>query len=237
MNRNIWVTSDTHYGHRNITGPKVSRWSSGYRDFKDVPEMNAHIVKQINKVVKEDDLLYHLGDWSFGGIEEIWNFRKQLRCKNIILLLGNHDEHILENKKLPNCWWTTTEEQVKYSDGTYSRDIQENLLSVTDIQTHRSAYAKDLFTIVDKQLEVKHGKHQFFMSHYPHLSWHHASKGVIMLHGHEHGHLDHLNKDVKRLDVGIDTAKKLLGEYRPFSIEEIITINANKGVNMLGHHQ
>ena len=34
----------------------------------------------------------------FGGIDKIELFRKQLRCKNIILILGNHDYHILRNK-------------------------------------------------------------------------------------------------------------------------------------------
>lgn len=236
MSKNIWVTSDTHFSHRNIAGPKVSKWKNGYRDFEDEFAMNKHIVKVFNQHVKEDDYLYHLGDWSFGGIENIWNFRKQLRCQNIHLFLGNHDEHIKKNKVLPNCWWTTTEEQVRFTDGSYSRDIEEKLLSLTDTPTHRSAHAKDCFTIVDEAFEVQHGKHTFVMNHYPYLSWHHISKGVIMLHGHEHGNLDHLNTDVRRMDVGIDSAKKLLGEYRPFSLEEIITINNKKQIISLGHH-
>lgn len=95
---------------------------------------------------------------------------------------------------------------------------------------------KDSFTSINDVLTVKHGQHTFFMSHYPHLSWHHASKGVIMLHGHEHGKLDHLNTKVRRLDVGIDTTFKLLKEYRPFSIEEVISIVENKAPLMLGHH-
>lgn len=231
---NIWFTSDTHFGHSNIVGPNVSKWKSGYRDFKSLDEMNNHLIKEINKLVKKDDFLYHLGDFSFGGIENIYKFRKQIMCENIILVLGNHDKHIKENKELPNAWWATSEEQVKYSDGTYSRTIRENLLSVSDIKTHRSAHAKDCFLSVDNQIEVKHGKHEFFMSHYPHLSWHHSAKGVIMIHGHEHASLNHLNVNVKRLDVGVDSAKKLLGEYRPFSIEEVISMNDNK--NIVKHH-
>ena len=35
MNKNIWFTSDPHYMHRNIAGPKVSKWGGGYRDFDD----------------------------------------------------------------------------------------------------------------------------------------------------------------------------------------------------------
>jgi hypothetical protein len=39
-----------------------------------------------------------LGDWSFGGFEKIEEFRSQINCKNIILMIGNHDHHIEKNK-------------------------------------------------------------------------------------------------------------------------------------------
>ena len=75
---NIWFTSDTHFNHTNIAGPKVSSWKSGYRDFGSVQEMNAALIKNINDCVKEDDILYHLGDWSFGGAQNILYFRRAL---------------------------------------------------------------------------------------------------------------------------------------------------------------
>lgn len=95
---NIWFTSDTHYSHTNIAGPKVSSWKSGYRDFGSVQEMNAALIKNINDCVKEDDILYHLGDWSFGGVHNIIYFRRALICKNIHLILGNHDQHIVDEE-------------------------------------------------------------------------------------------------------------------------------------------
>ena len=91
---NIWFTSDTHFGHTNIAGPKVSTWKGGYRNFNSVQEMNDTLIKNINNFVGEDDILYHLGDWSFGGVHNIYYFRKSLICKNIHLMLGNHDQHI-----------------------------------------------------------------------------------------------------------------------------------------------
>ena len=39
-----------------------------------------------------------LGDWSFGGIKNIYEFRKRLHVKTIHLILGNHDVHIEKNK-------------------------------------------------------------------------------------------------------------------------------------------
>ncbi len=190
---NTWFTSDWHLGHTNITGPKVSQWKDGYRNFDSVHSMNKEICNNINKYVKPEDTIYFLGDFCFGGHQNTPEYRKHIACQTIHVCRGNHDNHI-------------------------------NLY-------------KDSFTSVQDVLEVRHGKHSFFLSHYPHLSWHHASRGVIMLHGHEHGKLDHLNKDVRRLDVGIDTAYKLLGEYRPFSIEEVISTVENKAPLMIGHHK
>lgn len=94
MSRNIWFTSDTHYGHTNIVGPSVSRWKSGYRNFDSLEKMNSTIVNNINEVVKHEDILYHLGDWSFGGIYSIYQLRERLNVGEIHLILGNHDKDI-----------------------------------------------------------------------------------------------------------------------------------------------
>lgn len=104
---NIWFTSDTHFGHTNIAGAAVSNWKSGYRDFNSVHEMNMALVNGINKYVKEDDILYHLGDWSFGGVHNILQFRNYIICKNIHLILGNHDQHI-------------TDKEIKYHDTSFN---------------------------------------------------------------------------------------------------------------------
>jgi calcineurin-like phosphoesterase family protein len=61
--------------------------------------MNDTIVNNINDTVGQDDILVHLGDWSFGGFESISEFRNRLICKNIYLILGNHDHHIENNKE------------------------------------------------------------------------------------------------------------------------------------------
>lgn len=92
---NQFFTSDTHYGHTNIVRG-TSSWEDKKRcrAFKTVEEHNDALVEGINYTVKENDILYHLGDWSFGGADNIRAFRGRLKCKNIHLILGNHDEHI-----------------------------------------------------------------------------------------------------------------------------------------------
>ncbi len=96
---NIWLTSDLHYGHKNIIRG-CSEWTnkSRCRNFDTVEEHDTALVTNINNVVKEDDVLYCLGDWSFGHFDNIRKFREQLNCRNIKLILGNHDHHIERNK-------------------------------------------------------------------------------------------------------------------------------------------
>lgn len=95
----VYFTSDTHYNHKNICRG-VSDWTTPdkMRDFDTLEEMNTQIVDNINSMVKTNDYLIHLGDWSFGGFDSILEFRNKIHCNNIILILGNHDHHIAKNK-------------------------------------------------------------------------------------------------------------------------------------------
>jgi calcineurin-like phosphoesterase family protein len=102
---NVWITSDTHYSHKNICRG-VTAWRtkegeipvSQTRDFATIEKMNSSIVNNINEVVGQDDMLIHLGDWSFGGFEQIREFWDRIICKNVHLVLGNHDHHIENNR-------------------------------------------------------------------------------------------------------------------------------------------
>ena len=68
------------------------------RPFETIEKMNSVIVNNINNRVGQDDVLLHFGDWSFGGFENIEEFYNRLICKNIHLILGNHDHHIDKNR-------------------------------------------------------------------------------------------------------------------------------------------
>lgn len=103
---NVWIFSDPHYGHKNICrGETVWRTPNGEipisstRDFATLEGMNAKIVNNINDCVKPDDILICLGDWSFGGFNRVAEFRGRILCKNIHLILGNHDHHIERNRE------------------------------------------------------------------------------------------------------------------------------------------
>jgi calcineurin-like phosphoesterase family protein len=96
----IFFTSDSHYNHSNICSA-TSQWPEGRgtRKFNSLNEMNDRLVYELNAAVGPDDILVHLGDWSFGGIESISEFRNRINCKTIHLFLGNHDHHIANNKE------------------------------------------------------------------------------------------------------------------------------------------
>ena len=197
---NIWITSDTHFGHTNIVGPKVSSWSNGYRNFDSLHQMNMALVEGINKYVKEDDILYHLGDWSFGGAQNIKHFRDYIICKNIHLILGNHDQHIID-KDIP------------FNGGTFN--------------------PIDLFSSVQDVKTISIGKMKIFLSHYSHRVWLGSHKGVIHLYGHSHSSIPDYGKS---MDVGVDVAFKMFGEYRPFNISDINRIMEKRDFIKIDHH-
>jgi len=103
--RKVWVISDTHYSHTNICRG-ITNWrlpngdipEKQTRPFETLDKMNASIVNNINEVVGQDDMLIHFGDWSFGGFENIEELRNRIICKEIHLIFGNHDHHIVNNR-------------------------------------------------------------------------------------------------------------------------------------------
>lgn len=80
MSRNIWVISDTHFGHENII-----KYCN--RPFANAKEMDEVLIENWNKVVKDEDIVYHLGDVYFAqGHTNLSKLKGRKR-----LILGNHD--------------------------------------------------------------------------------------------------------------------------------------------------
>ena len=81
----IWVTSDTHFHHRNILIYEATN-----RQFKDVDEMDRAMIERWNSVVRPCDVVLHLGDVAFAGKTITQNIVQKLNGRKW-LLLGNHD--------------------------------------------------------------------------------------------------------------------------------------------------
>lgn len=78
-----WFTSDTHLNHF-----KAIEYSN--RPFSSLDDMNESMIQRWNSCVKHSDLVYHLGDFCFGKLDDIKKMRYKLNGK-IHLILGNHD--------------------------------------------------------------------------------------------------------------------------------------------------
>ncbi len=106
----IYFIADTHFNYRNI----IEYYN---RPFKDTNEMNEYIIQKWNSVVKENDIVYHLGDVGFGTTEMLKELVSRLNGTKI-LLRGNHDF-----KRGVNGW-----KEVDFSEVYKKRIELENLV-------------------------------------------------------------------------------------------------------------
>lgn len=84
MTQEVWTTSDTHFFHSNILKYQPQRpWA-------DRDEMTEGLIQNWNSVVKPNDIIYHIGDFAFGGPNKIIEVLKRLNGHKH-LILGNHD--------------------------------------------------------------------------------------------------------------------------------------------------
>lgn len=81
--KRIWLIADFHFGHRSII-------NYCNRPFKDVSEMNTTLIRNYNKVVDHNDIVYILGDLSFLNTESTTQIVKSLKGFKF-LIKGNHD--------------------------------------------------------------------------------------------------------------------------------------------------
>ena len=178
-NQTLYFTSDSHYNHKNIVAG-TSEWDTTnrvteLRDFDTLEEHNTTIVNNINEVVRKNDVLFHLGDWSFGGFERIEEFRNRILCKNVHLVIGNHDHHIQKNRNGIQSIFQSVHQYLQ---------LNVRRASTTTIGT------------VDK--------YSFILFHYPIASWDSMGDGMMHLHGHCHLSNSNRIANGRAMDVGMD---------------------------------
>jgi calcineurin-like phosphoesterase family protein len=88
MEKQVFFTADLHLGHANVL-----RFCN--RPFKNIEEHDASVVSNINNKVQPEDILYILGDFVYGRhknrMDTIRRYRNMVRCRHIVLIVGNHD--------------------------------------------------------------------------------------------------------------------------------------------------
>lgn len=123
----------------------------------------------------------------------------------------------------------------KLTPGWRSRIVCQNFHWIVGNHDPHAFDYKEHFSSIQHYREENINGHIFILFHYSMRVWYHNHKGTYHLYGHSHSSLEHLPNG-RSMDVGIDNAYKLLGEYRPFSMEEVIKILNKKDISSLDHH-
>ena len=89
-NNKIWFTSDLHFGHK-----RIIEFCPNTRPYVSVEQMNQDIIETWNKSVREEDVVFILGDVSFAKKDVTEWCLQQLKGK-LILVSGNHDKGLDE---------------------------------------------------------------------------------------------------------------------------------------------
>ena len=107
-----WITSDLHWGHRNIMSfcPQ-----SRARFRNDLDYMNEQMVKEWNDLIAPEDLVYILGDVAFLPAQKAAETVNRLNGTKI-LVEGNHDRKALNDPTFRRCF----QEVHKYLDINYN---------------------------------------------------------------------------------------------------------------------
>lgn len=81
-----WFTSDFHFGHEHVR-------QACNRPFVNTARMDKHLIRNYNKVVETNDVVYILGDLALvGPAGKSWLAERVSRLKGRKrLILGNHD--------------------------------------------------------------------------------------------------------------------------------------------------
>lgn len=90
------VTSDLHFGHNTII-----KFCPDTRPWKNRDEMEIGLITEWNNTVSPDDIVFHLGDFTFSGLQKTKSVIDQLNGQ-IVWILGNHGKTIRSQLKDEN---------------------------------------------------------------------------------------------------------------------------------------
>ena len=107
-----YITSDLHFGHKNIM-KFCPQSRARFRD--DVDYMNEAMVREWNEIVEPQDLVYILGDVAFLPAAKATEYMHRLNGRKI-LVQGNHDRKLLQDADFRGCF----EEVHHYLDINYA---------------------------------------------------------------------------------------------------------------------
>jgi len=180
-----WFTADTHFGHTNVI--KFCN-----RPFSSVEDMDDALINNWNSVVKSEDVVYHLGDFTLKNLKEFKSYCRRL-SGNILIVPGGHDHRWIEQSKSSS--YVDNLSAICYTiEGTVR--LMSPLLSL-ELNNEDSDYPSVIV-----------------LCHYAMRVWDRSHYGSIHLYGHSHGNLPPIKNT---MDVGVD-----VNNFYPISLEEVL---------------
>ena len=165
----IFFSSDHHFNHRNVI-----RYCA--RPFPDIDAMNAALIERWNARVGDEDVVYHLGDFTLAGVGVARAMFSRLRGRIKVLgLPWHHDKGWVPKHPGPSQYSSASGHEV---------EILPPMLV-------------ERFVVPGVE-----GKFSVSLSHYPLAEWDAGHHGAWHLHGHSHG--NHVEAERRKLDVGVD---------------------------------
>jgi calcineurin-like phosphoesterase family protein len=185
--RNVWFTGDHHFFHKNII-------EYTNRPFDSVEEMNEAMILCWNEVVKDDDLVFHLGDLTMGSWERAAGIVRRL--KGYIYFLANPWHH----------------------DGQWLERCAHFYPGYTAMPSRSSIGSQVYPPVVVMEIDAGE-KHNIpiVLCHYPFAEWDRKHYGSIHLHGHSHGSYKSPDPNDRIMDVGVDC-----NDFYPVNLWDIL---------------
>lgn len=150
-----------------------------------------------------------------------WETAKEMNeslIKNWNEKIGPEDEvYILGDMMMGNsAYWESTLNKLKGKLHLIVGNHDRKFIKQSYVQ-ERMIWIKDYYELRVEDKDGHNKKSQLIiLSHYAMLAWNGSYRNSFMLYGHSHTRLDHMNTNVRRLDVGVDGHN-----YYPWSYQEI----------------
>jgi calcineurin-like phosphoesterase family protein len=166
--RKLYLTSDEHYSHK-----KILQYQK--RPFASLQEMNQELVLRHNSVVKENDVVIHVGDFSFGKAQHFYRTAMSLNGTHFFMD-GSHD-------------WSLRDFFAGKEDPALPSVIQPG-------------WETKLF-LLPKLFEFTFRGEKIVLCHYAMQKWWASHYGSYHFYGHSHG--KESNRLPNSRDIGVDT--------------------------------
>lgn len=219
-----FFTSDTHFGHGNI-----------------IKYCHRPFLKDVDKrALEANGGRWHDGEWK-GEFASNWRL-----SRDAVDMMNDHLTDQINAIVGPDdtLWhlgdWCFARKEDYYRKAKFYRDrIRcQNINLIWG--NHDDRCISDLFNRTYDLYKLNVESQSIILCHYAMAVWDKSHRGAWQLYGHSHsGAEPWMDKNMpgrRSIDVGVDNAKKVFGEYRPISLDELRRYFESKDGFSMDHH-